>query len=424
MSTVGTPRRGGSQRSEVDWDKADAQLARLSEPLGVTARAETYHAQDNTVTLTLYTESGTLIYGRTRVELAFEQDAVRRVSSGGMEWYALDTLLTFAGRSSVWMRCVKAADSEAAAYVLVLRVALILLPLMIGLTALGGFLIARGAFRPVGRMAATAEAIVSGGDLGRRVGLHGGRDELTRLSRTLDSMLERLDEAFRRERQFTSDAAHELRTPLNAVRLLCQEAMDETDPGRRESLITEIMERIDGLSRLVAQLLALSRMDEGEGAFSFSDFNTSDAAAEIADSFSDYALSCGHALDAHIEPDVIYRGDEYAVRRLISVLLDNAVKYASDGSRISFSLERSKKGIVIKTSNECDGIDPGDLDKLFDRFFRADRSHSSEKSGFGIGLSIARAVAEGHGGSICAKSPDGRTVTFTAELKSAPRRMR
>ena len=95
------------------------------------------------VHIALYTESGTLIYGRTRVELAFEQDAVRRVSSGGMEWYALDTLLTFAGRSSVWMRCVKAADSEAAAYVLVLRVALILLPLMIGLTALGGFLIAR-----------------------------------------------------------------------------------------------------------------------------------------------------------------------------------------------------------------------------------------------------------------------------------------
>jgi len=112
------------------------------------------------------------------------------------------------------------------------------------------------------------------------------------------------------------------------------------------------------------------------------------------------------------------------VRRLISVLLDNAVKYASDGSRISFSLERSKKGIVIKTSNECDGIDPGDLDKLFDRFFRADRSHSSEKSGFGIGLSIARAVAEGHGGSICAKSPDGKTVEFTAELKSAPRKTR
>ena len=100
------------------------------------------------VHIALYTESGTLIYGRTRVELAFEQDAVRRVSSGGMEWYALDTLLTFDGRSSVWMRCVKAADSEAAAYVLVLRVALILLPLMIGLTALGGFLIARGAFRP------------------------------------------------------------------------------------------------------------------------------------------------------------------------------------------------------------------------------------------------------------------------------------
>ena len=283
------------------------------------------------VHIALYTESGTLIYGRTRVELAFEQDAVRRVSSGGMEWYALDTLLTFDGRSSVWMRCVKAADSEAAAYVLVLRVALILLPLMIGLTALGGFLIARGAFRPVGRMAATAEAIVSGGDLGRRVGLHGGRDELTRLSRTLDSMLERLDEAFRRERQFTSDAAHELRTPLNAVRLLCQEAMDETDPGRSESLIAEIMERIDGLSRLVAQLLALSRMDAGRVPVEMRDVDVSRLMQEVAHELEPLAQDADISLEAEVEPGVQMNADASLLTRLAVNLLGNAIRYGRRG---------------------------------------------------------------------------------------------
>lgn len=227
--------------------------------------------------------------------------------------------------------------------------------------------------------------------------------------------------ASEKQKQFITDAGHELKTPITVIATSLKVFELENGP---QKWIGKAAAQTEKLTELVNSLVVLSRMDEGEGAFRFSEFNASEAAEEIADSFSDYALSCGHALDAHIEPDVIYRGDEYAVRRLISVLLDNAVKYASDGSRISFSLDRSKKGIVIKTSNECEGIDPGDLDKLFDRFFRADRSHSSEKSGFGIGLSIARAVAEGHGGSICAKSPDGKTVEFTAELKSAPRKTR
>ena len=307
------------------------------------------------VHIALYTESGTLIYGRTRVELAFEQDAVRRVSSGGMEWYALDTLLTFDGRSSVWMRCVKAADSEAAAYVLVLRVALILLPLMIGLTALGGFLIARGAFRPVGRMAATAEAIVSGGDLGRRVGLHGGRDELTRLSRTLDSMLERLDEAFRRERQFTSDAAHELRTPLNAVRLLCQEAMDETDPGRRESLIAEIMERIDGLSRLVAQLLALSRMDAGRVPVEM---------REVAHELEPLAQDADISLEAEVDPGVRMNADASLLTRLAVNLLGNAIRYGRRGGHAWLKLTDEADGVCLAVRDDGVGMDADTLANL------------------------------------------------------------
>ncbi len=358
------------------------------------------------VHIALYTESGTLIYGRTRVELAFEQDAVRRVSSGGMEWYALDTLLTFAGRSSVWMRCVKAADSEAAAYVLVLRAALILLPLMIGLTALGGFLIARGAFRPVGRMAATAEAIVSGGDLGRRVGLHGGRDELTRLSRTLDSMLERLDEAFRRERQFTSDAAHELRTPLNAVRLLCQEAMDETDPGRRESLIAEIMERIDGLSRLVAQLLALSRMDAGCVPVEMREVDVSRLMQEVAHELEPLAQDADISLEAQVEPGVRMNADASLLTRLAVNLLGNAIRYGRRGGHAWLKLTDEADGVCLAVRDDGVGMSPEEQERMWDRFWRADSSRNSE--GTGLGLAIARWIIDRHGGTAQVRSAPGK----------------
>lgn len=357
------------------------------------------------VHIALYTGGGTLIYGRTRVELPFEAGIVRRTASGGLEWYVLDTLLTFDSRSSVWMRCVKAADSEAAAYVLVLRVALILLPLMIGLTALGGFLIARGAFRPVDRMAATAEAILSGGDLGRRVGLHGGRDELTRLSRTLDGMLERLDEAFRRERQFTSDAAHELRTPLNAVRLLCQEAMDEPDPGRREALIAEIMERTDGLSRLVAQLLALSRMDAGRVPVEMQEVDVSRLALEVARELEPVAEEAGIALETRVEPGVWLKADPALLTRLAVNLLGNAIRYGRPGGHAWLTLADEADGVCLTVRDDGVGMTPEEQDRMWDRFWRADSSRHSE--GTGLGLAIARWIIERHGAHAQVRSAPG-----------------
>lgn len=101
----------------------------------------------------------------------------------------------------------------------------------------------------------------------------------------------------------------------------------------------------------------------------------------------------------------------------VGLAKDNAVKYASAGSSIAFSLEKAKKGIVIRTSNECEAMDPKDLDKLFDRFYRADPSRGAGTGGFGIGLSVARGIAEGHGGSAQARCPAENTIEFIIHLK-------
>lgn len=141
----------------------------------------------------------------------------------------------------------------------------------------------------------------------------------------------------------------------------------------------------------------------------------SDAVRETAESFVDFAASKGHELRLSITDGLTYRGDEYAVRQLVSILLDNAVKYALPDSPIEFSLEKAKRGVVLRSSNACEDVTPENAQKLFDRFYRADQSRSSG-SGFGIGLSIARSIAEGHHGSIRAIVDDGK-ITFTAELK-------
>ena len=140
----------------------------------------------------------------------------------------------------------------------------------------------------------------------------------------------------------------------------------------------------------------------------------------VYDGRSAYDYAVAGSYDAIIldvmMPGLTYRGDEYAVRQLTSLLLDNAVKYAAPGGAIRFSLEKAKRCVVIRCENPCESWETLETDKLFDRFCRADASRSGEASGFGIGLSVARSIAEGHRGWIKAEAAEGRVV-FTACLR-------
>ena len=190
----------------------------------------------------------------------------------------------------------------------------------------------------------------------------------------------------------------------------------EMETGKQK-WIDKAMSQTERLKDLVSSLVTLSRMDEEESPLKFEVFPISDTISETAESFADFARSMGHELNISVTPDISYCGDEYAIRQLVSILLDNAVKYAADGASIDFSLEKAKKGVLIRTFNACEKMDPDDLDKLFDRFYRADKSRNTGTGGFGIGLSIARSIAEGHGGSIQARCPAESRIEFAVRLK-------
>ena len=171
------------------------------------------------------------------------------------------------------------------------------------------------------------------------------------------------------------------------------------------------------LGALVNSLVTLSRFDEEEPALRFSSFPVSEALTETALSFSEAAEAHGTPLSLLIEPGLSFTGDEYAVRQLVSILLDNAVKYASEGTPIGFSMERRRKGLVLTCRNDCAPIPPEKLQRLFDRFYRADPSRSAGTGGFGLGLSVARSIAEGHHGSARAHCPTEHSVEFVLELR-------
>ncbi len=219
---------------------------------------------------------------------------------------------------------------------------------------------------------------------------------------------------YEKQKRFITDASHELKTPITVIATSLK--VLEMDTGGNK-WIDKAKAQTEKLKDLVNSLVTLSRMDEEQSPLRFAWFDASAACKETADSFADFALSCGHELKISVEPNVGYGGDEYAVRQLVSVLLDNAIKYAAENTPVEFLMKKSKKGITVCTKNEADGLKKEELDKLFDRFYRPDASRTSETGGFGIGLSIARSIAEGHRGSIKAKSDDGRTVEFAAELR-------
>ena len=216
-----------------------------------------------------------------------------------------------------------------------------------------------------------------------------------------------------RQKQFITDASHELKTPLTVINTSL--SVLEMEVGEQK-WIDKAKGQTEKMTELVNDLVTLSRMDEESPAMNIADVRVSDVIKETAESFSDTIEQKGYSLRMEIEDGIVYRGDEYMIRQLVSILLENAVKYTKEGGTITLGLKRGRKGIVITETNPCQDLDVNELPKLFDRFYRADKARTSGK-GFGIGLSIARGIAEAHHGEINASSPEDNVILFTAELK-------
>ena len=214
------------------------------------------------------------------------------------------------------------------------------------------------------------------------------------------------------QKQFITDAGHELKTPLTSISTSADVLKLET--GENE-WVNNIQKQAARMSKLVANLVTLSKLDEGAQMPDMCDFSLSDAAWEVSEPFELRAVAQGKKYSRSIEDSITVHGDMAAVQQMISILLDNAFKYSDEGGEIRLSVRKQHKGSVIEVYNTCAEGSLGDISRFFDRFYRADKARSAD-GGTGIGLSIARAVAEAHGGSISAESADGRSIVFRAVI--------
>ena len=220
-------------------------------------------------------------------------------------------------------------------------------------------------------------------------------------------------ESYAKQKRFITDAGHELKTPLAIIN--ADADVLETEMPDSEWL-RDIRVQTGRLADLTNDLIFLSRMDEENLRLEPIDFPLSDMVTETAQSFQALARTQGKTFTCAVEPDISLRGDEKAVRQLVNILLDNALKYSPEGGEIALSLRRSGGAARLSVTNTAENVEKGDRDELFGRFYRADPARNSGKSGYGLGLSIARAVVTAHRGKITARSEDGASLTVEAVL--------
>ncbi len=219
-------------------------------------------------------------------------------------------------------------------------------------------------------------------------------------------------QSYEKQKQFITDAGHELKTPLTLI--LTNLDIVEAELGRSEWL-DDMRTEGQRMGALVAQLTALSRLDEDDASLSVTEFSFSEVCEDTVSEFAALAESKGLTVNADIQPEVMFRGDEGAIRRLVTVLMDNAVKYCDPAGEITLVLEH-KRQTILRVENLFANVDDLELDRLFDRFYRGDKARTAGNS-FGIGLSLAKAIAEKHRGEIKAcKAGPGR-IGFCAAFK-------
>jgi signal transduction histidine kinase len=263
---------------------------------------------------------------------------------------------------------------------------------------------------PLERMARVAAA-AGAGDLSVRAAPVAGRGEVGVLAKAFDHMLERLDRAFRRQRDFVSDASHELRTPLAVLRAQVELLDREADEQRRHEGTITLLRRLDQLDRLVGEMLTLASAEAGQ--------LIEPRTIELDEFFEDLRrdLPLFGERDFELQAvDGTLQGDPDRLTQVLRNLVRNAVTHTSPGAHVLVAARGRDGWLEIAVTDSGPGIPADQLEPIFERFHRVDGSRSRDTGGSGLGLAIARAITEAHGGTIRAESPPGQGATFRLEL--------
>ena len=300
---------------------------------------------------------------------------------------------------------------------------LLLTPAVLVLAAIGGHFMSRQALAPVAAIATEARRI-NDRSLDIRLPISDTQDEISHLSGTLNKMLERVESGVRSIRDFTANAAHELRTPLALIRTEVEVALSRqrTDDEYREACEQVQLETIR-LTGLIDSLLMLARADAGTEAFRFEVFDANEFVLQVAEQWKTATLLAGLDLKVEHGPSPAFvSGDIDSLRRLLTILLDNAVRYTPPGGRVTLRVVKEDGRVIFSVHDTGIGIAPEHQARVFDRFYRVDRTRRNASQGSGLGLALARWIVERHHATLSLESvvEKGTTLRFEIPEEVAP----
>lgn len=369
--------------------------------------------------LSAYDLQGNYVYGRLpsfyNGPASLVMDTIQEEYDFYTHWYIYDYCTYVEGYGNLWVRGITSQTQADQMMAALLQLALGSLPFLVVCITIGGYYITRRVLAPLTTVTKTAQEITHGNDLSKRINLEDGKDEVHLLASSFDHMISRLQDAFDREKQFTSDVSHELRTPTAVILAQCEYALSG-DISREESLgcLTAIKLQAHKMSQLISQLLTLARSDQGRLHLNLEDVNLSDLALIIAEEQQIIAQEKEITIHHDITPNLVLKADETMIMRFLINLISNAINYGKKGGNVWLTIHSGKGGINGSVSDDGIGISREHLEDIWKRFYQVDPSRNSDKkSGAGLGLPMVKWIVTAHGGSIHVDSQPDKGTTFS-----------
>lgn len=373
----------------------------------------------NEVYTSLYNEDSTLLYGENPVSrhtasMDFADSKIQHLMINGTLYYIFDRELTFGGAKGLWLRGVVSENQGMTQMTAMTRRLLFFMPLFVVVSTIGGYLFAKRMLKPIQEISNSAARIGGSGDLKKRIEIGEGKDELHQLAAGFNEMFQRLENAFETERQFTADASHELRTPVSVIMAQCEMSLEETRSSEEyEQALRTIQRQGRKMSKLINDMLDFTRLE----------MRTESYVRELVDMTELVQSVCFDmamikekdiSLDYEAEADIKVYGNRKLLQRLLVNLITNAYRYGRENGFIFISLKRKGQKVELSVADNGTGIAEGEQQKIFQRFYQADNSHSG--IGTGLGLSMAYEIVKFHGGEIHVESKLGKGSTFLVDF--------
>ena len=293
---------------------------------------------------------------------------------------------------------------------------LVALAAVLLLVAGSAWLMAKRALRPVAMLTHTVEQVTARG-LDQRIPTMTHEQEFSRLVTVFNEMLARLETSFQQATRFSADASHELKTPLARLQMELEQALENAPPDSpQQEIYSSLLEEISRLKAIVQKLLLLSLADVGHLQLQLQPVNLTAMLTNVVEDCQAQVSTLN--IESQISPDIHVKADPDLLEQALQNLASNAVKYNHDGGLIRFELLAEAGQVLIRVANTGSQIPPGDHDRIFERFYRADPARSGRVEGTGLGLSLAREIIRAHGGDLCLEASEDQITRFTIKLPS------